>query len=83
MLIYGIVRIIEVNVKRITENGRCFLKETPCFSRLLAAFPLVPLIIHVREYSIWLLRNELLRVFTSIFEFAKEAGEGVGLVVGV
>ena len=46
MLINGMVRIIKINVKRITENGGSFLKRNSMLLNIPRCLFLVPLVIH-------------------------------------
>lgn len=86
MFINGMVGVIEVYIQRIIENCGSFFERNTVFLEITRSLFLVPLIIHAIEYSIRLLSPSLCLAFgglTSVFEFAEETGQGVGLVVGI
>jgi hypothetical protein len=52
MLVNGMVRVIKIDIERIAEDGGRVLKRNPVFLEITRCFFLVPLTIHVMEYSI-------------------------------
>ena len=52
MLLNGVVRVIEIDVKRIREGGCGFLKRNTMLLKIGRRLFFVPLIIHTSEYSI-------------------------------
>lgn len=47
MLVNGMIRVIEINVKRIAKDGYRFFKRNPMLVKNTLSFFLVPLAIHV------------------------------------
>ena len=56
MLVNGVVRVIKIDVKRVVEDGGCFLKRNTMFLEITRGLFLITLITHVTEYSICLPR---------------------------
>ena len=54
MFLNGMVWVIEINVKRIVEDGGSFLKGNFMFLNIPRRLFLIPLVTHELEYSSWL-----------------------------